>query len=890
MAETELIRTPDQRLRVFVSSTLRELAAERQAVRDAVTRLRLVPVLFELGARPHPPRQVYRAYLAQSQVFVGVYWQSYGWIAPGEQVSGLEDEYLMAAELPRLLYVKSPATEREPRLAAMLDRIREAGDVSYQLFSTATELQRLVENDLAQLLSERFEMAHLPDSGGMGAEGMAATLPEPATPLVGRDQEAEAISDLVVREGVRLVTLTGPGGVGKSRLAIETARRLGPGFRDGVRFVGLSAVPSADLVAAAIAAGLGLSTSGGRLLSDLESYLHSRQLLLLLDNFEQVTGAAPLVTTLLGAAPGVVALVTSRAVLRVSGEHEFPVPTLPVPQAGMSEDAASIRQYASVQLFAERAHAAAAAFELTSDNAEAVAEICRRLDGLPLAIELAAVRVRMLPPQALLARIGDRLGLLTTGPRDLPERQRTLRSTLDWSFDLLSPPEQALFACLGVFAGPFDLRAVEAVSGDPASSPADPGQAEQAGQAGQAGQVIDTLSSLLDSSLVRQEARTGEPRFSLLETIRDYALQRLRRSADWPKAHDRHAAYFFALAEPAAAEMQGRGQLGWLDRLEAEHDNLWAAMSWLVDDDIESAERLFWVTWRFWWLHGHPAELAGFEEKFAAGSEHLPPHQHALTLTGAGFMLLANEDQAGAQMLFEQSLPLYRQSRDSLSVIMTATVLGVLGRIGALRGHEAEAVEQLEQSQALLAEVGDAGLAADERAQRMLTVALVHNFLGQIRLNQGDLDSATQHFREGLSAGRRMSDRVSILISLYNLAVSSQAERELTGASGFLKEGLSVAAEAGDETSVVYYLESVAAVARQQDNSRRAVRLLAAAAAMLQARGSGWLHAYVPRAAHDDGVLAVLRSRLGDTAFAEAWAWGSSVSGRDAVDYALETG
>ena len=487
MAETELIRTPDQRLRVFVSSTLRELAAERQAVRDAVTRLRLVPVLFELGARAHPPRQVYRAYLAQSQVFVGVYWQSYGWIAPGEQVSGLEDEYLMAAGLPRLLYVKSPAPEREPRLAAMLDRIREAGDVSYQLFSTATELQRLVENDLAQLLSERFEMAHLPDSGGMGAEGMAATLPEPATPLVGRDQEAEAISDLVVREGVRLVTLTGPGGVGKSRLAIETARRLGPGFRDGVRFVGLSAVPSADLVAAAIAAGLGLSTSGGRLLSDLESYLHSRQLLLLLDNFEQVTGAAPLVTTLLGAAPGVVALVTSRAVLRVSGEHEFPVPTLPVPQAGMSEDAASIRQYASVQLFAERAHAAAAAFELTSDNAGAVAEICRRLDGLPLAIELAAARVRMLPPQALLARIDDRLGLLTVGPRDLPERQRTLRSTLDWSFDLLSPPEQALFACLGVFAGPFDLRAVEAVSGDPASSPADPGQAEQAERRGRRG-------------------------------------------------------------------------------------------------------------------------------------------------------------------------------------------------------------------------------------------------------------------------------------------------------------------------------------------------------------------------------------------------------------------
>jgi len=685
----------------------------------------------------------------------------------------------------------------------------------------------------------------------------------------------------VVREGVRLVTLTGPGGVGKSRLALEAARRLASGFREGVRFVDLSAVPAADLVAAAIAAGLGLSTSGGRLLSDLESYLYSRQLLLLLDNFEQVTDAAPLVTTLLGAAPGVAALVTSRTVLRVSGEHEFPVPTLPVPEAGTDEDPATTQQYASVRLFAERAHAAAADFELTSDNAGTVAEICRRLDGLPLAIELAAARVRVLPPQALLARLDDRLRLLTGGARDLPERQRTLRSTLDWSFDLLSPPEQALLARLGVFAGTFDLRAVEAVSGDPATSPADPGQAVQ---------VIDTLSALVDSSLVRQEARSGEPRFRLLETIRDYALRCLRDGADWANAHDRHAAYFFALAKPAAAEVQGRGQLGWLDRLEAEHDNLRAAMSWLADGDIESAVRLFWATWRFWWLHGHSAELAGFEQKFAAGSERLPPYQHALALTGAGFVLLANEDQAGTQLLFQQSLPLYRQSRESLSVILTATVLGVLGRIAALDGQEAEAVEQLEQSQALLDEAGDGGLAGDERAQHTLTVALVHNFLGQIRLSQGDPGGAAQHFREGLRAGRGSSDRVSILISLYDLALSSQAGGELTGAAGFLQQGLSVAAEAGDQTSVAYYLENLAGVAGQQDNSQRAVRLLSAATAMLQAKGSGWLHGYVPRVAHDDGVLAGLRSRLGDAAFAEAWAWGGSIGGRDAVDYALETG
>ena len=263
MAETDVIRTPDQRLRVFVSSALQELAAERQAVRDAVTRLRLVPVMFELGARPHPPRQVYRSYLAQSQVFVGVYWQSYGWVAPGEQVSGLEDEYLLSAGLPRLIYVKSPAPERESRLAEMLTRIRDAGDVSYQRFSAAAELQRLVENDLAVLLSERFEMAPSGD-GAAGEASLAGPVPVPATPVVGRDDDVAAVGDLVCAEGVRLVTLTGPGGVGKSRLAVEVAQRVGAGFADGVRFVELGSVRAAELVTAAIAAALGLRHLGRR--------------------------------------------------------------------------------------------------------------------------------------------------------------------------------------------------------------------------------------------------------------------------------------------------------------------------------------------------------------------------------------------------------------------------------------------------------------------------------------------------------------------------------------------------------------------------------------------------------------------------------------------------
>ena len=876
MAGTDVIWTPDQRLRVFVSSTLQELAAERQAVRDAVTRLRLVPVMFELGARPHPPRQVYRAYLAQSQVFVGVYWQSYGWVAPGEQLSGLEDEYLLAAELPRLIYVKSPAPEREPRLAEMLARIEDDGGVSYQLFSAAAELQGLVENDLAVLLSERFEMAR-PRDGTAEEPPPAGALPVPPTPLVGRDREVTAVGDLLLRDGARLVTLTGPGGVGKSRLAVEVAERLGPSFEDGVRFVDLTSVAAAELVAATIAAGLGLSTSGSRLIADLKSYLRPRRLLMVLDNFEQVAGAAPLVADLLGAAPGVVALVTSRVVLRLSGEHEFPVPPLPVPQIGAGQDAEDVQQYASVRLFAERAQAAAAGFELTSGNVQAVAEICRRLDGLPLAIELAAAKVRLLPPQALLARLDDRMSLLTGGARDLPARQRTLKSTLDWSFDLLPAGEQALFARLGVFAGTFDLQAAEVVCSD----------ADAAGPGG-AGHVLDMLGSLVDSSLVRPETRTGEARFGLLETIREYALERLRAGAEWRETHDRHAAYFLALAEPAAAELQGPGQLAWLDRLETEHDNLGAAMSWLVDqDELGPVLQLGMATWRFWWFHGHAEEFTSYGEKILARSEHLPPHQLALALVLCGRMLFAAGDQARAQALLEQSLSLFRQARDELRLAM---VLALLGHLSALQHEYAGASELLEESLALLREMSDDEFTADDRVQQALDVTEAYNFLGQVRLFQGDHDGAARLFAEGLSAARRVPDRFSILVSLYDLALSSQAQGDLGGAAEHLKEGLSVAAEAGDETSVAYYIEGLAAVARLQANPELAVPLLAAAKSLLEARGSGWLHAYVPRAFHDDGVLAALRSRMGDAAFEQAWAWGRSIGSRRAVEYALEQG
>jgi predicted ATPase len=875
MGVTGVVRTPEQRVRVFVSSTLQELAVERRAVRDAVTRLRLVPVMFELGARPHPPREVYRAYLAQSQVFVGVYWQSYGWVAPGEQVSGLEDEYLLSPGLPRLIYVKSPAPEREPRLEQMLARIEGAGDITYQHFSEAAELQSLVENDLAVLLSERFELAQ---TGAAATEETprVAGLPAPATPLVGRDQEIAAVADLVVGQGVRLVTLTGPGGVGKSRLAAAVADRLGPGFRDGVRFIGLASVTSVALVPAALAAGLGLSTSGSRLLTDVVSYLGPKRVLLLLDNFEQVTEAAPLVVDLLGAAPGLVVLVTSRTVLRLSGEHEFPVPPLPVPPAGAGLNAEDAEQYASVRLFVERARAAAQGFQLNNGNAAAVAEICRRLDGLPLAIELAAARVRLLSPATLLARLDDRMGMLTGGARDLPERQQTLRNTLDWSYGLLSPGEQALFARLAVFAGTFGLPAAEAVGGDAAGS-ADPGRA---------GRVIDTLGGLVDSSLVATETHDGEPRFGLLKTVREYALERLRDSGDWKAAYDRHAAYFVGLAEPAEAELQGPGQLAWLVRLETDHGNVGAALSWLLDSgQLEQAVHLVWTTWRYWWLHGHAEKLASYEDRILASGDQLPPHERALALSGVGFTLIAGGDQARARPLFEQSLPFYQQAGDTLGAALAAAALG---HLLAAQHEDARASEVLARALTGLREAGADHLGAADRLHYLLDVALAENFLGQIQLGQGDPDRAAQHFTDGLTAARSAPDRLTILVSLYDLALSRQAQGDLPEAARLLQEGLSLAAEAGDEPSAAYYLEALAAVASQQDNPERAACLLIAAGAQLQANGSGWLHAYVPRAPHGDGVLAGLRSRAGDAAYEDARERGGSLAGLSAVQYALE--
>lgn len=526
------IRTPDQRLRVFVSSTLRELEAERRAARTAIERLRLAPVMFELGARPHPPRDVYRAYLEQSDVFVGVYWQQYGWIAPDEQVSGLEDEYRLAPrDMPKLIYVKQPA-EREERLAGLMTRIRNDDTVSYKSFATADELADLLEADLATLLAERFDASRArmivdtktpPDDAPPDAG--PDHLPAVYSGILGRDRDVATLAGWLDDDARRLITLVGPGGIGKSRLAIELARRAADRF-DRVTFVVLEHLREADDVLPSIARELGVRDAGGRALMERLAIARAgRRDLLVLDNFEQLMTAAPTVVSLLAQLPGATLLVTSRGRLRVRGEHVFDVEPLDLPTEPVQASPDELLETAAVRLFVERAVAADPRFELTAGNADDIARICRALEGVPLAIELAAARTRALTPAAMLARLDRVLPLLATGARDVPERQRTIQATVEWSIDLLSADARALFVRLGVFAGDVSLEAVEAV----------------ATREPWADDLHGTLLELVDGSLLRQHDHDGLPLFSMLVPVREIATARFELGADAAAVRRAHA-------------------------------------------------------------------------------------------------------------------------------------------------------------------------------------------------------------------------------------------------------------------------------------------------------------------------------------------------------------
>jgi len=727
-------------------------------------------------------------------------------------------------------------------------------------------------------------------------------LPTFLTPLLGREQDVQSASALLLRQEVRLVTLTGPGGVGKTRLAVQVAAHLTEQFADGASFVTLASISDPDLVLPAITQALGLpETEHVPLLEHLAISLRERHLLLVLDNVEQVLGAAPLLGELLLACPAVKAVVTSRTVLHISGEYEFPVVPLALPSPTSPSDAGAIGKYAAIALFVQRAQAQGPGFALTDENTAVIAAICARLDGLPLAIELAAARIKLLPPEALLARLSHRLQILTGGPRDLPARQQTLRNAIQWSYDLLTPDEQRLFRRLAVFAGGCRLSAAEAVCTVPGDVTIS---------------VLDGLASLLDNSLLHQVEQAGEePRFVMLETIREYGLECLEASGETVRSRGAHAGYYLALAEKAEPQLVGAEQGQWLHRLEQEHENLRAALGWSMQrKEAVTALRLAAALSRFWYIQGHFREGRMWLEQAPAipAGEKVPTSVHRLrakALNGASVQAHYMGDDEAASRHCEESLALFRALGDRQG---TAAALGSLALVTRSRGNVSQTRLLYEESLAILRELDDqwqlaetlfalARLAAaqrdrqDSRAAQSLCeesrklfhtlgdrrmVARVLIVQGQLAFEQRDYAAARRLIQEGLPIVQALKDRRYSAGGLLILGTVDAAQGNVAQGLLLCREALLQTREMGDKGFITAFLLQLATDVAIQGQAVLSARILGALAVLMETLG---VPPFPFRRASYEYTVATTRAQLGQEPFAVAWQEGREMTLEEAL-------
>jgi predicted ATPase/DNA-binding winged helix-turn-helix (wHTH) protein len=733
-------------------------------------------------------------------------------------------------------------------------------------------------------------------------EPRASNLPVSRTGFVGREKEAAAARELLLRPGVRLMTVTGPGGIGKTRLAVEVASALCEKFPDGIHFVPLSPLSDPSLIAAVIAQALGIRGTGGQ--SPLETLKESLRdslgapMLLLLDNFEHLLQAAPTVAELLAVGPNLKILVTSRAALHLYGEHEFPVPPLGLPDPLCVPPVEDLSQFPAVALFVQRAVAAKPDFELNRENATAVAEICGRLDGLPLAIELAAARVKVLSPASLLARLASRLQLLTGGARDLPERQQTLRAAMDWSYDLLNPAEQKLFRRLSVFVGGCNLEGVEAVCDTKGDLDLD---------------LLDGMASMVDNSLVLQAPPpSGEARFVMLETIREYALEKLEVSGEEAETKRAHAAYCLVLAEETPAEQTGTQSAGQMEHFVAEHGNFRAALEWLTDTgDAEWGLRLGAALFRFWETREYLTEgrarlgkllnlprataptkfraralfaagvLAGAQGDYAAADElvgesldiarQLDDGQGvAVSLNALAVLAQDRGDITVAHALFEESLEVWRELGDSKDV---ARALSNLANVATLQGDHARASCLYEECLAIFQGLGD-----------RTGVAWSLNSQGDVARDRGDAIAARELYGQGLAIFRELGDRWGIAGTLADLGGMAREERDFSAAHSLYRESLKIFQELQHKRGIARLLECFACAAAAQSHSERALRLAGAAAALRQNIGAPLTPA---EKAKLDGHLKCARPGLSETSSTAAWLEGWELPAERAIEEAL---
>lgn len=736
-------------------------------------------------------------------------------------------------------------------------------------------------------------------------EARPANIPVQRTGFVGREKEVAAAKELLLRGDVRLMTVTGPGGIGKTRLGVEVASGLAERFPGGAHFVPLSPLHDAGLMAAAIVQTMGIRETGGQTpLEILKKYLQERSqapMLLVLDNFEHVMAAAPLVAELLATGPQLKILVTSRAALHVYGEHEFPVPPLALPEAHTMPSPEALGRFPAVALFVQRAAAVKPDFELNRENATAVVEICARLDGLPLAIELAAARVKVLSPAALRARLASRLQLLTGGARDLPQRQQTLRGAIDWSYDLLSAAEQKLFRRLAVFVGGCTLEGVEAVCDTKGDLDLD---------------LLDGTESLVDKSLLqRVEQANGESRFVMLETIREYALEKLEASGEDRLTRRAHAAYCLVLAEEEATEQSGAERAAWVERFALEHDNFRAALGWLIETgDAEWGLRLGTALFRFWEGREYFAEgRDSLEKLLKIPAAAAPSRARGRALFSAGVLASEQGDYAAADILMGGGLEVARKLEDKQGVAVSLNAMAVNARD---RGDPEVAHALFEESLERWRELGDqkgvaralSNLASVVKSRggyartRSLYadclaifagigdrtgVAWSLNHQGDAAREQGDAAAAKNLYQQALAIFRELGDRWGIAGTQADLGTLAREQQDSATAKSLYRESLIAFQELEHKRGIARLLECFACAAATERQAERSLRLAGAAAALRLNIGAPLTPAEHTKL---EAILDPARQELVDTTGATAWLEGWDMPVEKMIDEVLMRG